>query len=138
MRRAWPCLVWLFACALGCATQDPPADDVCQQANDLFARCGVTLPILANTPCTGIVHDVADCITKHASNCDDLASIETKLGECAADAFDGGAFIPNENASAPPVEDDAAPADASSDAVQPSNDSPAREAGTTDHGNEGM
>ena len=83
-----------FLLVSACSDADAPAGDVCQQASDLFARCGVTLPLLSGAPCTGVVHDAAQCIAAHAANCDDLASIETKLGACASDALDSGGFVP--------------------------------------------
>ena len=83
-----------FALA-ACSADEPPAVDVCQRAISVFTRCGVTLPILSGGACTGATRTVARCVANHATNCEELASLQGRLDTCVEDELDAGdAFLP--------------------------------------------
>ncbi len=80
-----------------CAPEEPVPADVCAQATQVFTRCGVTLPLLADRPCTGATQAVARCVAAHAKNCEDLANLTQRLDACVAEELDGGDLTPAED-----------------------------------------
>lgn len=80
-----------------CAPEEPVPADVCAQATQVFTRCGVTLPLLADRPCTGATRAVARCVAAHAKNCEDLANLTQRLDACVAEELDGGDLTPAED-----------------------------------------
>lgn len=91
----------------GCAREEPQAADACEQANMLLERCGVTLPVVQNGACIGASRIVARCVSRHASNCEELAELPRKLDLCIEDEVDAGDSLLPELPVAPPA--DAAP-----------------------------
>ena len=92
--------VFLFALFAGfvvaCVSQqDPAATDVCGQASAQFATCGTELPLLNGGPCTGTAKIMARCVVDHAHDCDELASLFSRIDQCVSDVLDGGdALLP--------------------------------------------
>lgn len=80
-------LASVAACELG---EPPPAGDVCAEAKNRFASCGASLPLLSDGPCTGTTRIVARCVAAHAHDCDELATLFTRIDSCVADMLDGG------------------------------------------------
>lgn len=106
------------AAASACAPQPPAAVDDCDKARAIFEKCGVSLPILSQGPCTGAQHAVARCVANHASTCDELSTLVGRIDACVADELDGGDLPPAEDLPVPSFPDaarDAAP-DANDDA----------------------
>ena len=134
MRPAFRLLVPLAALvaflASACGNADLPAGDVCQQATNVFLKCGVTLPLLTDGPCTGTKRALAGCVAHHAANCEELAGLEGHIDACVADELDGGdSFLP-------PAEDLPLPAfDAGHDG---SHAAPTRDAGALADANAAM
>lgn len=112
-----------------CAPEEPVPADVCAQATQVFTRCGVTLPLLADRPCTGATRAVARCVAAHASNCEDLADLTQRLDACVAEELDGGDLTPAEDLSFPPFRE--AGSDAVTDALAPSDALAPLDAGPT-------
>ena len=99
MRRAIALLLaaasaLFFAASWGCAPETAPAGDDCQKARAVFTKCGVTVPLLTDGPCTGVQHAIARCVANHATSCEELASLVGRLDVCAADELDGGDLPP--------------------------------------------
>ncbi len=96
MGRLHSALVWSFALhILGCNADEPAAADVCEKAMNVFTRCGVTLPILSGSACTGVTRAIGRCIANHATNCEELASLQGRLDACVQDELDAGeTFLP--------------------------------------------
>ncbi len=72
--------------------------DVCAEANDRVQSCGASLPLLMNTPCTGTIEFLSECVTEHTTGCDDLAALMRNPDSCfpdaGEDAFPGAEEIP--------------------------------------------
>ncbi len=91
MRAAW--MVWMVF-TLACADRALPDDaDVCERADYLVASCGVVLPTLQDSPCTGGARILATCVVNHAHDCDQLATLNRRLDQCKDDLLDGGGLI---------------------------------------------
>jgi hypothetical protein len=75
----------------GCGEAFAPTD-VCEQARDLFERCGASVPLLAGEKCAGLGKAVSRCVVEHATDCDALVTLVHRLDECAPDAGDD--FLP--------------------------------------------
>ncbi len=88
--------------AFACAPVDDAGGDVCEQAKAVFGRCGASLPLLTDKPCTGMTRVFARCVTRHATTCDELASLAGRIDACVADEADGGELAPAEDL-VPPV-----------------------------------
>jgi|GEM_PF-4975933 len=71
----------------GCATTPPPKDD-CDRATQLFLRCGVSLPLGPGQGCTGLRKIVSRCVVTIGGDCDALASLGSRLDECAQQVGD--------------------------------------------------
>ncbi len=67
--------------------------DPCEEATHLIATCGATVPFLTSRGCTGLARFTATCITRHATDCDSLATLSGRLDECMPDA--GDALFPS-------------------------------------------
>ena len=78
-------LLPLFA---ACVPPASGARDVCEKAHQLIESCGASLPTLENEPCTGFNKVVSKCIAEHAGDCDELATLNTRLDECVGDGGD--------------------------------------------------
>ena len=122
---------WLTLAGLAglcaCGSAEPRPADVCAEAKLRFASCGASLPLLADGPCTGTTRIAARCVADHAHDCDELATLFTRIDACVADMLDGG------DALLPPVTDlpvhvrDAGTTD---DAGRDAGPAPLREAGS--------
>lgn len=90
----WVLAISLLAAAACASSKDPAPTDVCGQASAQFASCGTELPILSGT-CTGTTKIMARCVVDHAHDCDELASLFSRIDECVSDVLDGGdALLP--------------------------------------------
>lgn len=65
---------------------------VCDEANDVVQRCGATVPMLSNAPCTGIARFVSECVTEQTHGCDELATLMRQPERCFPDAGEDEAF----------------------------------------------
>lgn len=92
MRRGWT-LVLVLCAACGYGDRLPDDADVCQRADYLVASCGVVLPTLEGSPCTGAARILATCVVNHAKDCDQLATLNRRLEQCKDDLLDGGGLI---------------------------------------------
>lgn len=109
MRHALLFLLLLTGCEAA-----PPDDDVCAKASHAFERCGASLPLLAGGSCTGLRKAVATCVADHASTCDELGSLASRLDACVNDQLDAGdAFVPPDDLPTPAPKHDAGHPDAS-------------------------
>ena len=92
MRRSALFLVVLCVIALGvaCSSGEPPAADVCGQAKQRFASCGTSIPLLGEGTCSGTSRIVARCVVDHAHDCEELATLFSRIDACVADMLDGG------------------------------------------------
>jgi hypothetical protein len=72
----------------GCTPSEPPAQNDCDQADRIFARCGVELPVVRTGTCNGVAKAIARCVVKLGTDCDALASLTGRLDECVAQAND--------------------------------------------------
>jgi hypothetical protein len=79
-RRA-PLLLLLAACLDGGA----PPKNVCEQARNLFQVCGATVPLLEGEKCAGVAKALSRCVAEHATDCDELASLASRLDDCRPD-----------------------------------------------------
>ncbi len=78
----------LLLCA--CGTEVPSTFATpCDEATHLIATCGAAVPFLSTRSCTGIARFTATCITRHATDCDSLATLSSRLEECMPDAGEG-------------------------------------------------
>ena len=77
---------------IGCPEAPTSFATVCDHANDIVQRCGATVPMLTDTPCTGISRFISQCVADHAPNCDELASLVRNVDRCFPDAGEDGAF----------------------------------------------
>jgi hypothetical protein len=86
----------LGAAAFACepAAESPSDADVCERATQIFSSCGVVLPTLAGTPCTGAARLLARCVVDHGQDCDELASLTRRIDACVTDSLDGGDLLP--------------------------------------------
>lgn len=114
-----------------CGPADPPAADVCAEARHRFASCGTSLPVLSDGPCTGTTRIVARCVADHAHDCDELATLFTRIDACVADLLDGGdSLLPPATDLPVPGRDGGTQGDAGRDAAP----SPPRDAGADGQG----
>jgi hypothetical protein len=95
----------MIATAAACSAVAPERVDVCEAARVRFSECGASLPLLTNKPCTGVTRAVSACIVHHVSNCDELASLTTRIDLCVADEADGGELPPAEDLIPPMLSD---------------------------------
>jgi hypothetical protein len=72
----------------GCLGTEAQFANVCDQANDVVQRCGATVPMLANAPCTGIARFVSQCVADQVRGCDELATLMRNADRCFPDAGD--------------------------------------------------
>ncbi|MDB4935925.1 MAG: hypothetical protein JWP87_2897 [Labilithrix sp.] len=78
-----------------CSDREAPAADVCGEAKNRFESCGTSLPVLSDGPCSGTTRIVARCVVEHAHDCDELATLFSRIDACVADLLDGGdALLP--------------------------------------------
>ena len=77
---------------IGCLEGPAQFANVCDHASDIVQRCGATVPMLSDSPCTGISRFVSQCVADHAPSCDELASLVRNLDRCFPDAGADGAF----------------------------------------------
>ncbi|GAC1356601.1 MAG: hypothetical protein NVSMB47_10040 [Polyangiales bacterium] len=110
--------------APACAAEPTVATDVCAQANDVFLRCGVSLPLVQTAACTGAAKTIARCVVDHARECEELAGLTRRLDLCAEDLLDGGDEIGAPDLPVPP------PADSGHDARSAHPEGGTTEAGT--------
>ncbi len=71
----------------GCGSAPPPKDD-CEKATQLFLRCGVSLPLTPGQGCTGLRKTISRCVVTIGGDCDALASLGSRLDECAQQVGD--------------------------------------------------
>lgn len=99
--KATPLLGWdgrvlvisaLCLLLLGCLLGPTQFATVCDHANDIVQRCGATVPMLTDAPCTGISRFISQCVADHAPSCDELASLVRNVDRCFPDAGEDGAF----------------------------------------------
>lgn len=83
--RAFPLLALVLA---ACLPEPQSFPDVCAQASFMVESCGVTVPALTDTPCTGLARFVSTCVAQQASTCDALAALMRDPSRCAPDAGD--------------------------------------------------
>ena len=79
-----------FAGASACGPTEPRAGDVCAEAKHRFASCGTSLPLLSDGACSGTTRIIARCVADHAHDCEELATLFTRIDSCVADMLDGG------------------------------------------------
>jgi hypothetical protein len=72
---------------------------VCERAHRLLQGCGATLPVLEGEACTGFNRLVSRCIAEQARDCDGLATLVTRLEDCASDG--GEALLPEDDPQLP-------------------------------------
>jgi hypothetical protein len=70
---------WSAAC------ERPEPGDACEAARQRFAECGATLPLLDEGPCTGVRLATAECVVDHVADCDELATLPSRIDECIDD-----------------------------------------------------
>lgn len=71
----------------GCVQTFPEGSGSCVAARRVFARCGISAPLLDNKTCEGPERLVAECVLDHATSCDDLA--QTHWDDCVRDIESG-------------------------------------------------
>ncbi|GAC1585636.1 MAG: hypothetical protein NVS3B20_27630 [Polyangiales bacterium] len=83
----------LGSLAFGCGPTEAAPTNICEQATQVFTRCGVTLPLNSTSGCTGVSRLVARCVAHHAHKCEELATLVSRVDMCVADEIDGGATL---------------------------------------------
>jgi hypothetical protein len=71
----------------GAGCERPEPGDACEAARQRFAECGATLPLLEDGPCSGVRLAAAECIVDHVADCDELASLPSRIDECIDDVL---------------------------------------------------
>jgi hypothetical protein len=71
----------LLVLLLGCGGTYEPRS-ICEEAEDAFLGCGVSVPLVNDGPCAGLRHSAAECIMEHASSCLELAKLTRRPDTC--------------------------------------------------------
>lgn len=82
----WLATLALVLLANGCLEAPTDFKDVCAEANHIIQGCGTTVPVLTDSPCTGLARVVSTCVAEQAHGCDDLASLMHNPDRCFPDA----------------------------------------------------
>ena len=115
------------AALVACSSSEPPAGDVCAEAKVRFESCGTSLPLLGDGPCAGSPRIVARCVVDRAHDCDELATLFSRIDACVADMLDGGDTLLPPATDLPVTGRDAG----ASDGGQGAPPAPTRDGGTT-------
>lgn len=73
---------------LACPTGPAHFATVCDQATDVIERCGATLPLLHDEPCTGLPRFISQCVAEQVHGCDELAKLTRDPSRCLSDGGD--------------------------------------------------
>lgn len=73
---------------------EPPAANVCEEAQRQFQDCGVTVPLLGSGPCTGLARSTSMCVVDYATTCAEVASLARRPDLCFVSLVDLPAGAP--------------------------------------------
>ncbi|MBL8952184.1 MAG: hypothetical protein JNK82_15485 [Myxococcaceae bacterium] len=82
----WLASLLAVVCFEACVQGERTYATVCDEAEAIVQGCGATVPLLEDTPCTGLPKLVSRCVADHARGCDDLAELARNPDRCFPDA----------------------------------------------------
>lgn len=69
--------------------------DVCDDATQRLAECGVSLPLVTGGACAGPRRLASQCLVSHADGCDEISTLLQRIDACIEDMeADGGDEFP--------------------------------------------